>query len=151
MPITKNIFLKPPSPESNIDIVLQCFFWIFPMDMYGYGTTKQGNYFYFQWQYKFFLLFFCFFPCFSPFLKLFFSMAGSPMKFWKCRRNADKWRMWGWDTSHTPLATSLNTTSKLNLLNFIFLKMSIKLKRCQLLALSNYKSFASGGRRCSQL
>ncbi len=36
-------------------------------------------------------------------------------------------------------------TSKLNLFNFIFLKMSFQLKRCPPLALSIYKSFASGG------
>ncbi len=50
------------------------------MDMYGYGTTEQGKYFYFRRQYKFFYCSYVFSPVF-PFFLNFFSMAGSPMKF----------------------------------------------------------------------
>ncbi len=71
--------------------------------MYGYGTTEQGNYFYFPRQ-QVFLLFICFFPCF-PLLFIFFFHGWIPNEI--CG-NADKWRMWEggvwWDT---PLATSL--------------------------------------------
>ncbi len=49
------------------------------MDMYGYGTTEQENYFYFRRQYKFFYCSYVF-PRFFPFFSYFFSMAGSPMK-----------------------------------------------------------------------
>ncbi len=75
------------------------------MDMYGYGTTEQGNYFYFRRQYEFFYCSYVFPPSFF----YFFSMAGSPMKFVemqiKCRQ--EKNVCVGGGTPQPPLVTSL--------------------------------------------
>ncbi len=73
------------------------------MDMYGYGTTEQGNYFYFGRQYKFFYCSYVFLPV-LPLPFLFFSHGWITDEI--CRNATSE--ECGGETPPHPLAMSLS-------------------------------------------